>query len=141
MNWLIEYAIKHCGIPYKWGGSNPISGFDCSGFAQWMLRAAGIDPSGDQTAQALYDHFDKSGALSTIQAGALVFYGESVTKITHVAFAISPYQIIGASGGDRLTMTRDDAAARNACVRMDHIDYRKDRVAVLYPSYARIGLI
>ena len=68
------------------------------------------------------------------------FYGKSVTEISHVAWALNPYQIIEAGGGDHLTKTRDDAAAKSACIRVRPIDRRKDRVAIVHPSYARIGI-
>jgi len=142
MDFLLREALQYLGVPYKWGGSNPIEGFDCSGFIQWLLMSVGIDPPGDQTAQGLFNHFEKlNGVSSVTKAGVLCFYGESVAKITHVALCISPYQIIEAGGGNSLTLTKADAEKQNACVRIRHIGARKDLVAKIYPSYVSIGLI
>ena len=34
---LITEAEKYIGYPYVWGGSNPNTSFDCSGFVSWVL--------------------------------------------------------------------------------------------------------
>jgi cell wall-associated NlpC family hydrolase len=140
MNWLLAYAIELSGLPYVWGGNNPLTGFDCSGYVQWVLKAAGIDPPGDQTAQALYDYFERNGNHVSPQAGALVFYGRDVKHITHVGFAISPYQMMEAGGGDSTTRDYDRACEQGACVRMSLIEARKDLVASVKPHYVRIGI-
>ena len=35
-------AAKMVGKPYKYGGSSPSSGFDCSGLVQYSFRHAGV---------------------------------------------------------------------------------------------------
>lgn len=38
---MIREAEKYLGMPYVWGGKNPRSGFDCSGFVCWVLNHCG----------------------------------------------------------------------------------------------------
>lgn len=141
MNLLIQYAMSFIGVPYKWGGSNPISGVDCSGYLQCILLAAGIDPPGDQTAQALYDYFQSRSTVNVYQPGALAFYGKSVTQIIHVAFMIDPYRILEAGGGGSAIKSVYEADKVDAFVRMRLVKYRQDFLLTLKPSYATIGLI
>lgn len=141
MQHLIDYARSFIGTPYKWGGSNPISGFDCSGLVQEILASAGIDPPGDQTAQSLYDHFVSRSTPNVRQAGVLAFYGPSIGKITHVAFMIDPYRVIEAGGGGSKTLTREDADRMNAFVRERLVNHRPDLLVTLKPNYSTIGVI
>lgn len=141
MDLLIQYALRFVGVPYKWGGSNPITGLDCSGFVQQILASAGIDPPGDQTAQALYNYFCESGTFNTYSAGALAFYGQNVNKIIHVGFMIDQYRIIEAGGGDSTTRTKEDAALKDAFVRVRLVKHRKDFLLTLKPKYLTIGML
>ena len=40
---LITEAEKYLGYPYVWGGSNPDTSFDCSGFVSYVLTNSGLD--------------------------------------------------------------------------------------------------
>lgn len=141
MELLRTYALSFIGTRYRWGGDDPIQGFDCSGFVQELLASAGMDPPGDQTAQGLFNHFEITGTWDSYTLGALAFYGESVTKITHVAMLLDQYRVIEAGGGGSRTNTIDDAATQNAFVRIRPIRRRCDLVAVVKPRYAPIGVV
>lgn len=123
---MIEYAKSFVGSPYSWGGSNPLSGWDCSGFIQEVLTSVGLDPKGDQTSQGLYNHFSSKPYLEKIQAGSLVFYGASSLEIKHVALCINNFQIIEAAGGGSRTKSIRDAMSDNAFVRVRPVKYRSD---------------
>lgn len=112
-----------------------MSGFDCSGLVQEILASVGMDPPGDQTAQKLYDFFVKPSVVGVRRAGALAFYGKSVTQITHVAFMIDGLRVVEAGGGGSRTLSEADASAQNAFVRMRMVDHRTDLVATLLPPY------
>lgn len=136
MDELISYAKSFLGIPYKFGGSSPMEGIDCSGAVQEWLRSVGVDPSGDQSAMQLYRHFLGMGRACPAQRGALAFYGQDGDSITHVAMFINEEQVIEAAGGDSTTLTLQDAIKKEAAyVRIRPYDHRKDLIAVLMPSY------
>jgi len=131
-----DYSLALCGgIPYKWGGSNPLQGFDCSGLVQEILASIGQDPPGDQTAQSLFDHFNKNGSRDILGLGALAFYGSSIKAIEHVMFMLDDSCAIGANGGTSKVNTFQDALETNAWIKIRPINYRKDLVAVIMPKY------
>lgn len=78
---VVDSARKYLGTPYVWGGTSP-SGFDCSGFTQYVLAQNGKSiPRTSQEQFASGQAVDKS----QLQAGDLVFYDWSGgTEATHV---------------------------------------------------------
>lgn len=71
---MIREAEKYLGYPYVWGGSNPSTSFDCSGFVSWVINNCGNGWSvGRLTANGLMgvcDIIPKSEA----KPGDLIFF-------------------------------------------------------------------
>ena len=134
---LVNLALKLVGCPYVWGGANPWTGLDCSGFVIWLYQVFGLLPSGDWTAQGLFDHFDpKAGEPGGGSSrGDLVFYGGGEQCITHVMLALGNELVVGASGGDHTTTTLEEARRRGAQVKVKPLTYRADLLGVLSVSF------
>lgn len=73
-NSVIAYASNFLGTPYLWGGTSPATGFDCSGFTQYVYRHFGV--SIDRTT---YDQIREGYSVSQdeLQPGDLVFFGRN----------------------------------------------------------------
>lgn len=140
MEHLILYAMSQIGMPYVWAGGSPLVGFDCSGYATWLLKSAGMAPASRTNAQGIYDHLVKSSTPGPFQAGSFAFYGASITKIDHVMFMIDSYRVIGPTGGDHTCLTPKDALAKDAYVKIRLLKYRPDFLQTLKPQYVTIGM-
>lgn len=134
MKILYDYAMSFLNTPYRWGGDDPMTGFDCSGFVQELLASVGIDPPRDQTAQALHDHFILDGYSWRRETGALIFYGKN-GRVNHVAFALTENLVIEAAGGGSRTRTLKDAVRDNAWIRIRPYNYRPDIIRTILPQY------
>lgn len=134
-----DYAFSFIGLPYKYGGDDPIKGFDCSGLVIELYQSLGLIPhKWDGNAQSIYDKFATSSMDNAYGLGSLVFYGQSVTKITHVALMLensAPWRILEAGGGTSQTVDSEVASINNAFIRIRPYDHRKDKVAILRPLY------
>ena len=72
-NTLITEAEKYLGYPYVWGGSNPDTSFDCSGFVSWVLTNSGLVNTGRLGAQGLCNVCTRISEADA-QPGDLIFF-------------------------------------------------------------------
>lgn len=68
---IVRTGLTQKGRRYRWGGSIPSTGFDCSGFTQWTFTQHGIKLP--RTAQEQFHTGVKVGKAE-LRAGDLVFY-------------------------------------------------------------------
>ncbi|MED0979900.1 C40 family peptidase [Bacillus paramycoides] len=88
---------KYDGIPYKYGGNSPQTGFDCSGLMQWGYGTQGIKLP--RTSQDQYTSTTRI-ERKALQPGDLVFFKGTVpgkSGITHVGMYIGDNKFYNAS--------------------------------------------
>ena len=84
---MIAEAEKYLGYPYVWGGSNPNTSFDCSGFVSWVINHSGWNV-GRLGAQSLYNICTPT---SSPRPGDLIFFTGTFaadTPVTHVGIYV-----------------------------------------------------
>lgn len=86
-NAIIEYAKKFMGVPYVWGGMSP-SGFDCSGFINYVFKGFGFNLT--RTSYGLAE-LGKTVRLSELRPGDLMFFkgrNMNTSRVGHVALVV-----------------------------------------------------
>jgi cell wall-associated NlpC family hydrolase len=64
-------ALRAVGVPYRWGGASPASGFDCSGLVRWTYGRLGIEVP--HSSYALYG-LGRQVARSRMKPGDMLFF-------------------------------------------------------------------
>jgi hypothetical protein len=89
----VAIAERYLGVPYRWGGADPIGGFDCSGLAMYVYAQLGVNLT-HYTGAQWYE-----GARvppSALQPGDLVFFEPSPRGPQHEGIYIGNGQFIQA---------------------------------------------
>lgn len=91
---LVNYALQFVGGKYRYGGNDPRTGIDCSGFTRFVMAGgAGVALNRSSTAQSVQG---VQVSQDQMRPGDLIFYGKG-KKINHVAMYIGNGQIVHAS--------------------------------------------
>ncbi len=86
---FITEAEKYIGYPYVWGGSNPNTSFDCSGFVSWALTESGVCNTGRLGAQGLYNISTPVSSANAKPGDLIFFVGTYDTPgISHVGIYV-----------------------------------------------------
>ena len=90
---VLQRAFSLLGTPYRWGGTSPEGGFDCSGLVGYVFRTIGIDLP--RVSRAMADEGTKVANRDALAEGDLVFFGKR-GRIDHVGIYIGNGQFLHA---------------------------------------------
>jgi len=124
---IISYAKTFLGVPYRYGGSTP-SGFDCSGFINYIFGNFGFSLVRSSYGLA---ELGETIALSEVQPGDLMFFkGSNVnsTSVGHVGMVIEVTAnelkfIHSANGGVQITNFKNSKYYIQRYVKTKRLDY------------------
>lgn len=112
-NPVVSIAMQYLGVPYRWGGASPKTGFDCSGLVKYVFAQLGVYLPHYATSQY---YWPETVPVSPkhLRAGDLVFFvGSDGTRIApgHVGIYVGDGYLI-------------DAPHTGAFVEIDRLDAR-----------------
>lgn len=98
---VIDKAVDLLGVPYRWGGNTPESGFDCSGFVRHVFHTGFglvLPRSALEQSKA-----GKSVSSDNLKPGDLVFFNTMRRAFSHVGIYLGNDQFVHAPrAGERV---------------------------------------
>jgi cell wall-associated NlpC family hydrolase len=96
---IVRTARRYIGVPYRWGGESPRSGFDCSGLTMVVYRLNGLDlPRSSRQQWRVGRRIDRG----RLQKGDLVFFATTGgSRISHVGIYTGASKFLHAPGRGR----------------------------------------
>ena len=95
---VVGTAQSLLGKSYKYGGSNPSTGFDCSGFTSYVYAQNGVTLN--RTASGQLNN-GVPVSKENLQPGDLVMFGGSASSVYHVGIYVGNGQMIHAANSNR----------------------------------------
>jgi len=104
---IAHLAERMIGKPYRYGGEDPVHGFDCSGLVHYTHSAVGI--SVPRVSRDQYRHARKI-PLAAAEPGDIIFFSDAA-KLSHIAIYVGDGRFVHApSSGKTVTEGQLSAA-------------------------------
>ena len=95
-----SHALQLVGTHYRYGGTSPAQGFDCSGLVQYSYKKAGINVPRNTRLQR---KSSRAVSYNHLKKGDLLFFHQAGKRYGHVAIYIGNQQFVHApSSGKRV---------------------------------------
>lgn len=109
---VVPAAERYIGVPYRYGGTSPESGFDCSGFVQYVYGQQGVDLP-RTSRQMAGSGIAVEPSVRSLAVGDLMLFSQG-GRISHVAIYAGNGRFIHSSSSGK-------------GVRYDDLDTRRGR--------------
>ncbi|MEX2178554.1 MAG: C40 family peptidase [Gemmatimonadaceae bacterium] len=121
---VLPTAHDFVGVKYVWGGESPRTGFDCSGFTQYVFARHGVRIPRTSRAQVAAGQQVQVG-LSSLRPGDLIMFANPGKPISHVAIYAGNRQIIHSSSTGGGVRYEDLSSRRGAWYRNNMVAVRR----------------
>ena len=92
---VVNRAVKAIGTPYRWGGTSPTKGFDCSGLVKYAFNdVSEVDLP--RTSNAMAEGHGQKVDRKDLKPGDLLFFNIKSQKVNHVAIYLGDDRFVHA---------------------------------------------
>jgi cell wall-associated NlpC family hydrolase len=121
---ILATAKRYLGTRYRYGGESPRSGFDCSGFVQYVYGRHGVDlprTSREQAGSGEAVPLD----LESLRPGDLLLFASTGSRVNHVAIYAGDHKILHSSAGAGGVVYDDLTTLRGKWYLQRHVASRR----------------
>lgn len=92
---VVNRAVKAIGTPYRWGGTSPTKGFDCSGLVKYAFNdVSEVDLP--RTSNAMAEGHGQKVDRKDLKPGDLLFFNIKSRQVNHVAIYLGDDRFVHA---------------------------------------------
>lgn len=121
---VLATAKRYVGTRYRYGGESPTSGFDCSGFVQYVYVRNGVALPRTSRLQASAGE-SVPLAVTSLQPGDLLLFSSRGRGVDHVAIYVGDNRILHSSAGAGGVVYDDLATPRGKWYLKRHVQSRR----------------
>jgi cell wall-associated NlpC family hydrolase len=121
---VLATAEKYLGTHYRYGGSSPATGFDCSGFVQYVFARNGVDLPRTSRLQAGAGTALPADADS-LRPGDLMLFSSKGRGVDHVAIYVGNNRMLHSSAGAGGVVSDDLTTPRGKWYLKRHVASRR----------------
>jgi peptidoglycan DL-endopeptidase LytE len=121
---VLATAKRYLGTHYRYGGESPTTGFDCSGFVQYVFGRQGVQLPRTSRLQA------QAGTalpldVSALQPGDLLLFASTGREVNHVAIYVGNNRMLHSSAGAGRVVYEDLTTPRGRWYLKRHVASRR----------------
>jgi cell wall-associated NlpC family hydrolase len=121
---VVATAGRYLGTPYRYGGGSPVTGFDCSGFVQYVFGRNGVDLPRTSRQQATAG-YALAARVDSLRPGDLMLFSSKGVRIDHVAIYVGNHRMLHSSAGAGKVVYDDLTTARGKWYLKRHVASRR----------------
>ena len=121
---VLATAKRYLGAHYRYGGESPVSGFDCSGFVQYVFGRHGVKLPRTSRGQASAGS-PVSLDVASLRPGDLLLFASTGTIVNHVAIYVGNNRILHSAAGAGGVVYDDLTSARGKWYLQRHVASRR----------------
>ena len=121
---VLATADRYLGTRYRYGGKTPATGFDCSGFVQYVFGRNSVNLPRTSRQQATAGRA-LAARVDSLKPGDLMLFSSQGVRIDHVAIYVGNNRMLHSSAGAGKVVYDDLSTARGKWYLKRHVASRR----------------